>query len=131
MAYGIEPIHVADIEQEDFEQGEEEVQAPEPLGSVHGARVQFVVVDAVHLGHEQLHAADAQVGDEHHSEHDDGQTAHPLRQAAPQQDVLRNRLDVGKDGGSCSGEARQGFKKSVCKVRNALTEQERQSSKHR
>jgi hypothetical protein len=55
---------------------------------------------------EQLHAADAEVGQDRDAEHDEPHPAEPLRQAAPEQDARRcDGLDVGEHGRARGREA--------------------------
>ena len=130
MAHRVEPTHVARVEQNDFQQGEESVQAPQPFGGVHGAGRELVVVDAVHLGDEQLHAACAEEGKEGHRKDDNGQAAKPLGHAAPQQDVFWNGLEMGERAGAGGGKAGKGLKKGVGEVGDAFAEQKRQAAEH-
>ena len=123
MAQGIEEVHVAKIEQEGLQKGEKQIQSPDAFHGVHDAGVQFVIVDAIDFGHEELHAAHAQEGQDGDGEHDDGQTSNPLRHAAPKQDVFWHRLDVGEDGGTRGGEARQSLEEAIGEVGHALAEQ--------
>ena len=128
MADGIEQIHVAPLQQEYFQEGEKQIQAPNPACGVHDARVQFVVGQSVHFGNEQLHSAQTQqwqYGDGKH----DAEASHPLGQAAPEQDVLGNGFHIGNHGGTGGGKARHGLEESIGKVRQRLSDQIRQAAK--
>ena len=60
------------MEENDLQQGEKQIHPPDPFGGMHLTGMQFVVVDAVHLGHEELHSAGAQEREERDSKDDDG-----------------------------------------------------------
>lgn len=67
---------------------------------------------AAGFGCEYLQAADSEDGQHCNREHDDSQTAYPLRHAAPEQKSMGKRLYVVQYGGSRTGKAGHGFKKA-------------------
>ena len=83
MAECLVEVHAAEHEQHHFRSSEEDVDPPQQLGGVLNARLQAVGRGAGDFGLKQLHAADAQHGEDSQGQDDDPHAAQPMSQRPP------------------------------------------------
>ena len=114
MADGIEEVHRTKIVCHKAKHGKHNVDNPKLLGSVADARTEFIDLDSRRFGRKQLcFVSLVLLREESHRQHDNAQTAKPLRDAAPQKYSVRLRIDVVHHRGSCGRKSRHSFEKCV------------------
>ncbi|VTR71275.1 hypothetical protein DESC_920014 [Desulfosarcina cetonica] len=128
VVQGIEERHAANHQQRRLGNGEQRVHLPENHGRVADARFELVRHRAGHLGLVELHAADAQKGQNGDGEHDDAHAPQPLNEAAPEQQPRALPLDVGQDRGSGGGEPGDRLEKGVHEGKARVGKVERQGA---
>ena len=83
-------------EDRDLEQGQGDVERPQPPGGVADPRLHLLDLRARHLRLEQLPSSDAQPREHGDREDDDPHAAEPLAELTPEQHRVRQALDVGQ-----------------------------------
>ena len=78
------------------------------------------------VDHEQLQAADAQIGQDQDREGDQAEAAQPDQQEAPEQDAARRLVEADIDRGAGGAQAGDGLEDRVGEAQRLLGEQERQ-----
>ena len=111
---GIEEGHAAEVVGEDAAAGDEKIDRPEPMGGGRDARMEFAHLQSGGFGREEFLLADAHGGEDGEGEKDDAHTANPVGEAAPEEDGVGERIDVGEGGSAGGGEARHRFEKGHC-----------------
>ena len=87
--------------------GEPGVHRPQQLRGLADARRELAVLHRPgHFGAINLHAADAQHGQDRHRQHDDAHAAEPAQQVAPQIDGARQELESRQHRAAGGGESR-------------------------
>ena len=131
MVDGLKEIHASYTKKGHLDKSQQEVNDPEPLGRLRNPRGQLVGRYAGCFGHKELHATDAQKGQDGNGQHDDAHTTDPVCEAAPVKQAFRNGLNIRNDGGSGGGKSAHGFENGIHRVRNHTADEKRQRTEER
>ena len=129
---GVEQGHTGEPVGRSACHGNEQVQVPQRLGGFGDARGQLGVLHRPrNLRFVQLHAPDAQHGQDRHRQHDNAHAAKPLQLLAVIENRFWQRIQTGKHRGAGGGQAGHGFKHRVGETHRSVGgNQKRQAANH-
>ena len=111
---GVEGVHAGGPVGQCAQDGEGYVDEPQGACRLADARGQLAVLHgAGGFGAVELHATDAQHGQDGHRQHDDAHAAEPLQLLAVPQNGVGQVIQPGHDGGAGGGQAGEGFEDGV------------------
>ena len=113
MVDTVKYTHAAQSQRDGAHNGYEHVYGHDPSAADTDARMEFVTGGADGLGSEELNLTYTEYRQYGHRKEDYSQTAYPLRQATPEEQSVRNHLDILNDGGAGGGETGHGLKECI------------------
>ena len=128
MAHRIELVHGSKVIEEGAKQGKCNINKPKQArGGPHGwGKLLHAQARGFSSKERYLLRAFGHRWEKSQSEHHHTQSAHPLHDAAPEQDAVRLLVDVVENGGTRGRKARHGLKESVGHIVDSAIHQERQ-----
>ncbi len=130
VAHGIEPVHAGEPQAQDANRGQPGIHRPQQFGGLADARRELAVLHrARHFGAVNLHAADAEHGQDRHRQHDDAHAAQPAQEMAPQIDRARQQFKPRQHGAAGGRQARRRLEVSLREIDRQIIPQRK--SRHR
>ena len=129
VVQAVEQSHTCQIIAHATTDGQEEVDAPNPLGLGAQTWVHSGADRAGGLSREHFHIAVSERWKNGNGEEDDTQAPNPLCHRAPEEQAMRQHLYIIKDATACSSETRNGLKVGIGEVGDIPTDEERKRAK--